>query len=78
MYITPVVYPLSQLKPGTMRTLLLINPVTAPMEFFRYTILGTGSIQPLGLVWSAVFAILIFIFGSMVYTKIERNFMDTV
>ncbi len=78
MYITPVVYPLSQLGTGKMRTLMLINPVTAPMEFFRYTILGSGSIQPLGLVWSAVFAILIFIFGAMVYTKIERNFVDTV
>ena len=78
MYITPVVYPLSQLGPGKMRTLLLINPVTAPMEFFRYTVLGTGSIQPIGLAWSAIFAVVIFIFGSMVFSKVEKTFMDTV
>ena len=78
MYATPVVYPLSQLGPGKMRTLLLINPVTAPMEFFRYAVLGTGSIQPLSLAWSGVFAVVIFIFGSMVFSKVEKTFMDTV
>ena len=42
MYITPVVYPLSQLGDGWMKTILMINPVTAPVEMFRYALLGQG------------------------------------
>ena len=36
MYATPVVYPLSQLKEGWMRTVVMINPVTMPIELYRY------------------------------------------
>ncbi len=35
MYATPIVYPLSQLGDGLMKTFLMINPVTAPVEIFR-------------------------------------------
>ena len=40
MYITPVVYPLSQAGDKWYKWLLLANPVTAPVEVFRYALLG--------------------------------------
>lgn len=78
MYATPIVYPLSQLGDGLMKTILLLNPVTAPVEVFRYAILGQGTIMPLYLVLSWIVTLLVVIVGIMIFNKVERNFMDTV
>lgn len=78
MYITPVVYPLSQAKEGVFRTLLLINPVTTPVEVFRYALVGQGTVVPWGLVWSWAFTLIVAIFGIMVFNRVEKTFMDTV
>lgn len=42
MYATPVVYPLSMLGNTTLRTIIMLNPMTAPMESFRAIFLGAG------------------------------------
>lgn len=78
MYVTPIVYPLSQLENGLFKTLLLINPVTSTIEVFRYAILGQGTIVPmyLGLSWGITISI--FIVGVMIFNRIEKTFMDTV
>ena len=78
MYITPIVYPMSQLNMGWMQTILMINPVTAPVEIIRYAILGQGTIMPIYLVISWVLTILVTFFGIMIFNKVEKTFMDTV
>lgn len=78
MYATPIVYPLSQLGDGLMKTALMLNPVTMPVEIFRYAILGQGTINYLYLGVSLVFTIFVAVFGIMIFNKVERNFMDTV
>lgn len=78
MYLTPIVYPLSTVAEGWMRTALMCNPVTVSVEMMRYAILGQGAIHWgfYGLSWAvtAVVAVL----GVMIFNKVERNFMDTV
>ena len=78
MYATPIVYPLSMLGDGWMRTVLLINPVTAPVEVFRYAVLGQGTIMPgvLALSWGITIAVLMI--GIIIFNKVEKTFMDTV
>lgn len=78
MYATPIVYPLSQLADGLMKTILLINPVTAPVEVFRYAILGQGTIMPQYLALSWVITIVVVVIGVMIFNKVEKTFMDTV
>ena len=78
MYATPVVYPLSTLSDGWMQTVLLINPVTMPVEMFRFAVLGTGTIMPLYLAISWVVTVIVLLLGIMVFNKVERTFMDTV
>jgi len=78
MYITPVVYPLSEADSGWLRQVLLINPVTAPTEVFRYAILGEGTIEPIYLIWSWAFTLFVMIYGIMIFNKVEKTFMDTV
>lgn len=78
MYATPIVYPISQIDNELVKTILMINPATAPIELFRYALLGQGTISVVGLIISWVFTILVAIFGIMVFNKVEKTFMDTV
>ena len=78
MYITPIVYPMSQLGDGLMKTILMINPVTAPAEMLRYAILGQGTIMPGYLALSWGITIVVVLFGIMIFNKVEKTFMDTV
>ena len=78
MYLTPIVYPLSTVAEGWMRTLLMLNPVTSAVEMLRYAILGKGTIDLgfYGLSWCIT--LLVALLGIMIFNKVERNFMDTV
>lgn len=78
MYITPVVYPMSQLGEGLMRTVLMLNPVTAPVELFRYAVLGVSTVMPMYLAISAAVTVVVLLLGIMVFNKVEKTFMDTV
>lgn len=78
MYLTPVVYPLSTLADGWMKTVLLCNPVTTPTELMRYAILGKGTLDWMfyGISW--LVTLVVALLGIMIFNKVERNFMDTV
>ena len=78
MYATPVVYPISMLGDGWMKTLLLLNPATMPIEFYRYALLGKGTINLLYLTISWMTTILVALLGTVIFNKVERSFMDTV
>ena len=78
MYATPIVYPISQIDNELFRTILMINPATAPIELFRYALLGEGVISIPSLVFSWVFTIAVAVLGIMVFNKVEKTFMDTV
>jgi lipopolysaccharide transport system permease protein len=78
MYATPIVYPLSQLGAGKLKIIVMLNPVTMPMEVYRYALLGQGTINLLYLFVSVLFTFVVLILGIMVFNKVERTFMDTV
>lgn len=78
MYATPIVYPMSELGIGWMQTVLLINPVTAPVELFRYAILGQGTILTGSMALSWAMTIVVLVVGIMIFNKVEKTFMDTV
>lgn len=78
MYATPIVYPISQVGDGLFKILLMLNPVTAPVEVFRFAILGSGNIEwkYLGISW--LVTILVAFIGIIIFNQVEKNFMDTV
>lgn len=78
MYITPVVYPLSQLDDGLFKTVMWLNPVTAPIELFRYALLGQGTVDIFYLIISCVITIVVFLLGIIIFNRVEKTFMDTV
>lgn len=78
MYGTPVVYPLSQIGEGWLRQAILFNPVTMPIELFRYGILGQGTIILEYLALSWIITLVSAVFGIMLFNMIEKTFMDTI
>lgn len=77
MYATPVVYPISVI-PEKYQWIIMANPMSGIIEAFRYGFLGKGSLSWILLAYSAIFTVVIFVFGLMVFNKTEKNFMDTV
>ncbi len=77
MYATPVIYPVSSI-PVRFQGLIQANPMTPIVETFRYAFLGAGTVQPLGLLYSFGFMLVIVILGSVVFNRVESTFMDTV
>lgn len=77
MYLTPVVYPVSQI-PESFRFIMLLNPVAPIMETFRYAFLGSGSFEWFFLLISAAVTVVLLILGMIVFNQVEKNFIDTV
>ena len=77
MYATPVIYPLSSLSPKY-QNLVMINPITSILETFRYAFLGVGSFSWGALAYSAVFTFVLMLGGTLVFNRVQNNFMDTV
>jgi lipopolysaccharide transport system permease protein len=78
MYLTPIIYP-SKLW-GNYQWILRLNPITPIVESFRYGMMGQAQDQLdlTGISGAAVFAVVIFFMGTVLFTRTEKNFMDTV
>lgn len=77
MYATPVVYPISMVS-GKLAILMAMNPMTAIIEIFRYAFLG-GQLIPLWY-WGVSIGttVCLLLLGIVLFSKVEKNFMDTV
>jgi lipopolysaccharide transport system permease protein len=77
MYATPIVYPMSEV-PEQWNWIMMLNPMTTVVETFRYAFLGVGTVT-LGL-WGTGIAVafIILILGMLLFSRIEKTFMDTV
>lgn len=77
MYATPVVYPLSQV-PERWRWAFVLNPMTSLIEVFRFAFMGTGTVDLNYLAASAIMIILVLFVGVLMFSRVERTFMDVV
>ena len=77
MFATPVVFPASSL-PEKWKWILLLNPMAPVIEAFRYAFLGTGSINPQSWLISLSSTLCILIVGIILFSRVEKSFMDTV
>ena len=78
MYASPVIYPVSQISGGVWRTVLELNPMTAPMEIFRLCVLGSGTVTVRSVISTVVSFFVIVPVSMMLFNRVERNFIDTV
>ena len=78
MYATPIVYPMSMVTNETLRTVIMLNPMTAVVEAFKYATLGQGYFSWGALGYSFAFMSALLLWGTVVFNKVQRSFMDTV
>ena len=77
MYLTPIVYPLTQV-PEHYRNFYVLNPMVSIVESFRGAFLGVSSIELHHILISVLVTMVIFIIGVILFSRIEKTFMDTV
>lgn len=77
MYATPVVYT-AGLIPDRFMTLYMLNPMAPIMECWRYVVTGTGEFfwNYWGL--SLVTTVIVLVIGVLLFSRVEKTFMDTV
>jgi lipopolysaccharide transport system permease protein len=52
--------------------------MTPVIEVFRLAFLGTSSLEPVYLLYSATFMLAVLLAGVLVFNHVEATFMDTV
>jgi lipopolysaccharide transport system permease protein len=77
MFATPIIYPTSQV-PEKWQWLIAVNPMSSIIETFRYSFLGAGTVYPWQVGLSVVTTIFILFSGIILFSRIEKSFMDTV
>jgi lipopolysaccharide transport system permease protein len=80
MYATPIIYPLAiaEAKYPSYSWIIKYNPITAVIETFKYGFLGSGDFSWALLGYSLIITILIFLTGTIIFNRVEKNFVDTV
>lgn len=76
-YSTTVIVPLSHVE-EKYRWIIAANPMTQLIETFRYGFLGTGSFSWPALGYSALVTVVFLLFGTIIFNKVEKSFVDTV
>jgi lipopolysaccharide transport system permease protein len=77
MYATPVIYPLS-IASGKLEQIISLNPLTPLFEIFRLAMFGQGTIDGGSFLYCCIFTSVTLFLGIIVFTHVEKTFMDTV
>lgn len=76
-YASPIAYGL-QLIPQKYLNLYMLNPVTPIVTTFRYAVFGFGYFDMKAYMISWIISLLFFLIGLIMFSRIERTFMDTI
>jgi len=77
MYASPVVYPLSQV-PEKWRAVYLINPMASVIETFKFMFLGVGGVNFGEYAIGLAVTVVLLATGIILFSRIEKTFMDTI
>ena len=77
MYATPVVYT-SELVPANFKSIYMLNPMAPMMECWRNAVTGSGNFLwgYWGISW--IVTIVMLFVGVLLFSRVEKTFMDTV
>ena len=82
MYASPIAYDMGGMAVfapgGKYHTLFMINPITPIVNLFRYAYLGLGEMEWIfyGISW--IITLVVLFIGIILFSKVEKTFMDTV
>ena len=81
LYASPVGYSLSALHekvPSGYHAAYMLNPLASLIEFFRWTVLREGILDPSWLCYSIAIAVITFVSGAVQFRRAERLFADVI
>ena len=78
MYLSPVVYSAAAIENETLKTLLMLNPVSPIIEFLRKGFINAGSTPWLYLAISFGLTMVLAFLSLIIFNKTERNFIDKI
>lgn len=78
MYATPIVYPLSYVTNPTLHKIMLLNPMTAIIETFKYGAYGAGQFSWSALGFSALVTFVLLFIGIAMFNRKQKYFIDTI
>ena len=76
-YLSPIAYGLA-LVPEKYLAIYLLNPVTPIITSFRYALFGFGYFNITSYLISWLITIVVLVIGLLLFSKIERTFVDTI
>jgi lipopolysaccharide transport system permease protein len=77
MFFTPVIYSVSSV-PEQYRWIVSLNPLSPIFEAYRSGFLGGGTVTVMQLAVSFAIMIVVLIVGLMLFSRVEKTFMDTI
>jgi lipopolysaccharide transport system permease protein len=77
MYASPIIFPLT-VWPEKLRWIVYANPISSVIETFRLALLGVGSLNIPGLIYSSVLSVFLLLSGIIIFNHSEKNFIDIV
>jgi lipopolysaccharide transport system permease protein len=77
LYASPIAYSVTAV-PEDVRALYRLNPLVAPIEMFRTSLLGTPPPPPDALVYAVVVAAALLLGGMFAFRAMERTFVDVI
>ena len=78
MFVSPVIYPVSDIPAGPLRIAFALNPMTGVIGGFRWALLGQ-QFPPGNYLWISIAVVVVLLVGGLVYFKrMERVFADVV
>jgi len=77
MYGSSIILPMSRFSPSQ-RWIFYFNPMVSIVEGFRFALLGHGLVEKWQLFMSFGFCLATFLFGVVVFNRVEQTVMDTV
>ena len=84
MYLSAVIWPFSSLekmlgeKYALIYELSYYNPITHFIEGFRYFLFGEGFFDVAWFSYSCIFSVGLFLGATAIFTRVEKDFMDTI
>jgi len=78
LFLSPVFFPISDMKQSIYKNIILLNPMTGIIEAFRYAFTGKGYFSWSLIGYDAGIAAVMLFAGILLFNTIEKNFVDTI
>ncbi|HEX6102794.1 MAG TPA: ABC transporter permease [Alphaproteobacteria bacterium] len=78
LFATPIIYPLASVPEGWRTALALLNPLAPLVELLRWSLIGSGTVEPLWIAAAAIETLILLLVAAVLFQRVERTVVDTV